>query len=314
MGTFVSQRLALLPVPLSGPNGQLWASTMGAPQDAELGLLQLTGRLRSTSKVPTDGLDNLGALYSLARAPRELVTGAELLGTDTAYRDRLGDAWAFWGTAPMVGDGMTLGLSSLFAVYLDPNTPSLPPQILSGAATGLPSWAEVVIVWPSPLAPDDAWDANDFDDGAPLYDDGGIWDVEYTPDNPNQTGSFGVADLAWFRRQIRLCQGGGAYPVRISVGLGFDALGASALWDDGGIWDSELGMDYGTWDSTSTNGLFTTWTLGHTWEEETLVPVGVAFSTTLPTSGGEGTWDNGDGVLWDDGTTEAYTPPTTAGW
>ena len=287
MGSFVNQRQQLLRVPLAGPKGVEWSTVLGGAQDAELAALRTAGRAHSPLRCVEDGLDDLGNLYSRSRAPRELYT-EQVTG---AYRARLGSAWGFWGQAPL-----TTGLASLFAVYAMPGVSTPAAQVISGHQGGWPGSAEVVIVWPSPLSPDDAWDATDLDGQPAVYDDGGIWDVEYTPDNPYQYGSFGLADLSWLRREIRLCKAAQAYPVVIAMGLGFDAQGASALWDDGTAWD-----DGGVWDDAAVAGKYTYLPLGHVWGEESMY------------GGGPGSWDDSSGALWDDGTSEAFAPPS-GGW
>jgi hypothetical protein len=280
--SFTGYRLDRLRVPLNGPKGQEFATVLGGAQDAELALLQTAGRLHSTSKAPEDGLDDLGSLYGRSRAPRELWS-QPLHGT---YRARLAQAWPFWESAPTAGSA-TLGLASLFTAYLDAfasrNFTVPPAQVISGSAAGWPQFSEIVIVWPSTLQPDDTWDSVDLLGGAPVYDDGGIWDIEFTPSAPNADPSFGVADLDWLRREIRTCKGGQAYPVTIAVGLGFDSKGASALWDDGTAWD-----DGGTWDDASVAGLYTYLPLGHVWGEEALY--GGAWSA----------WDSDPADVWDD--------------
>jgi hypothetical protein len=295
--TFALNRRLALPAPITGPNGQAWAASLGAAQDAEAAVLRVAGVCRSTSRAPDDGLAPvLGSAYQRAISPRETVDLP-------AYRARLGKAWAFWGAAPTSGTtaardptSLNHGLPSLFVPYFGAS--SFPRvSVLNADEAGFDWFSECIAVWASTLLPDDDWDADDILGGLPYYDDGGLWDVEYTPSAPTTAPSFGVTDLDWLKRQIRLCKGAQAYPVAIVVSLAFDSQGSTALWDDGTLWD-----DGGTWDDPATAGLFTVWPLGHTWDEEALVY-----------GGGPGVWDDGDAVAWDDGTTEAFEPPS-GGW
>jgi len=299
--SFVTQRIAVTRVPLNGPKGEEWATVLGGAQDQELAVLRVAGIARSLTKAPDDALDDIGAAFSLPRAPREAPVG----GVDSGqYRTRLAGgrsaegptfpgAWGFWQEAPLVS-----GITSIFDVYADQSrTATIPPRPAQVVQSNPVGWfSEFTVVWPSELVADDNWDAPfDLDGNEALYDDGGLWDIEYTPDNPTQDGSFGVADLDWIKRQLRAAKGAQAYPTVLSIALDrFDAEGFTALWDDGGTWD-----DGGIWDDPSASTFLAMIPLGRTWGDEAIY------------GGGPGVYD--DGGTWDDGVLDGLVAPS-GGW
>lgn len=288
MGSFVGYRLVGLKAPINGPVGRAFATAIGSAQDDAQPLLLTAGRIRSTLKCPDDGLAPvLGSTYARAMAPRETLD-------PDSYRARLAGAWGFWETAPL-----SSGIASLFDVYRpNPIFPPPPVVVTGSVATGLPSWSEFVIVWPSDLRPDTTWD----DDPSDAYDDGGLWEVFYDPLDPYTDPSFGVDDLAWLRRQIRLCKGAGSYPVTVAVGLfGGASLNAiGSLFDDNSRWDiSDPGAVWDTQDAP-----YTYLPLGHAYEEDALFGYG-----------GAAAWDATPGATWDSGDEDAYfTPYPNVSW
>jgi hypothetical protein len=278
--TFVANRLRALRAPIAGPNGRAFATAIGSAQDDELPVLRVAGVCRSLSKAPGDALAPvIGSLYQRAEAPRELYT-EPLSG---AYRARLALAWPFWESAPMSGNQTTTGLSSLLAVYLNPEwTFTRLPIVWSAWQIG-PSipWYSLVFGMTPVLTSDDNWGV-----GGPTetWGDGGLWGLFYDPTNPYQWDSFGVADLAWIRREFRLCKSAQAYPVVLSVPTAFDATADpfTAVWGDGGTWGDAGGL----WgDPPPASVLYLL--LGHVWGEE--IRYGV---------GGPGLWGEA-GDVWD---------------
>ena len=289
MGTFSTLRLNTLQVPLNGPLGIEWSNVLGGAQDGEFAALRTAGRLRSVTKAPDDGLDNLGSLYQLARAPRENYTGEP---GPNSYRGRLGNAWPFWQSAPGLA-----GLAGLFEVLHGPGLWHPAVCLSAYAANPALTWfSEVFFLLPVGLASDGTWGANDFDGQPSLYGDGGLWGISYTPDNPYAWWSFGIADLDWLKRQIRLCKGAQAYPVWIAAATALDSSEWSAMWGDSSAADvpGTFG-DGGNWGDPAPSSVL--WLcLGHVWGEEQWY------------GGGPGLWgDPGD--AW-----EVSFEPPSGGW
>jgi hypothetical protein len=293
MGTFALARLQSLRAALNGPNGRAWATSLGAAQDAEALLLREVGRSRSIQRCSDDALDPvIGSAYRRARAPREMFDDGGNEGND-AYRARLSNAWPFWESAPTTGatDPDNLGLASLFDVYATISRRS--PVVVMSAYAASPAYtwfSEVFFVWPGPLFQDNPWGFIDGGGSTSAWGDGGLWGLAYDRADPFDTLFFGVADLDWFKREIRLCKGAQAKPVWIAVGTGLDNAGWSAMWGDGGLWG-----DGGTWGNPAASSIVYL-ALSHVWGEEQWY------------GGGPGLWGT-PGDTWED----SFEPPS-GGW
>lgn len=283
--SFVTARLASLPVLVGGTVGQGYARGLGGAQDDEARLLRMAGLVSSPSRCSDDALDDVGAAFVMPRAPCE---------TNDAYRARLtsptAGPWPRWETAPTrAGLALTFGPYNNGGVgqgtiYSDGDT-----AWVTGAHPGL-VWG----LWDLALNGDTAWDLSGD------YDDGGLWDLFYDGSLPPALG-FGVTDLDWMRREFRRLKGAGAYPAFVFVGVTADATsGEGPFWDSlGAAWDVVAGE---VWDDLTMypgtgGGVFTLLPLGHIWEEDELF-----------FGGGPGCWDSGDGATWDD-----FYPPS-GGW
>ena len=86
--TFVSDRLAELPVCRRGPQGIAWAKAMGEGQDQEMALLRVAALSSLPLYCPDDALDAAGTWAAIPRLP------GEAHGTTTSgYRGRLCATW-----------------------------------------------------------------------------------------------------------------------------------------------------------------------------------------------------------------------------
>ena len=285
--SYVANRLRLLKAPLAGPNARAFTTAIGGAQDDAAVKLIVSGTCRSATKAPNDALDLvLGATYARPRSPRET-------GNDDAYRARLGAAaWTFWEEAQRA-----LGIVRIFDPYGSTTGQVLGNGPPVAAPMGGSWWSEFVFVWPSTLAPDDAWDAADQAAAPPLWDDGGLWDIEFTPTQPTTAPSFGVADLDYLRREIRNAKGAGAYPVLLAAELTGSTYGGAA-WDDGTTWDAAAGVGGELWDTLDAPLVLLP--LGRTWEDEALIY-----------GGAPDPWDTPGGI-WD-GDSDGFVPPS-GGW
>ena len=89
--TFVSNRVAELPVCFRDDQGVAWASGMGSGQDSEVTLLRTAALSRLPQYCPDDALDLCGTWFAIPRLPGE-PDGT----TTTGYRGRLCAAWPTW--------------------------------------------------------------------------------------------------------------------------------------------------------------------------------------------------------------------------
>lgn len=277
--TFRKARLEELPCFLDGTEGRTYASVLGDRQDTEVRLLIDGMLMRFVARCPSDALDLLGATFETRRAPTPEVL-------DTPYIARLTDAWDAWESAPTM-----IGIREMFAPYgWRPEYGNVLVFSNSDAffdANG-DAFTRVFVITGNGMfsGADGDW----FDPGD--YDDGGLWDFGFDPDDPS---GIGVADYDWFKREFRLRKGAHAYPVFIAVGEGQEA-------DGGPFWDSPGFIDPGgvgtwnsaitTWDATSYPHAFLP--LGRTWDDHELYGIG---STA---------WDAG--LTWD-----GFVPPS-GGW
>ena len=271
MATFEEARLAeVLPTVVAGPDGESLARVMGRAEDADQDLLTEGVLARFAHRAPDDALDYVGRGYVRPRAPTPETADP------AAYRTRLTDgAWAHWESAPYKTGGMV----GLFAPY------GGSVVCYSNHDAPLDSnntwWSRCYWLWSGGLTADHDWDAD-----AQIWDDGGIWDIEYDPSAPS---GFGVPDLDHVRREIRRTKGSFTYPVVVCVSLS----ASGALWDIGGE---------DTWDDPSAPAWaedlpYTYLPIGEVWEQE----------TDIYASGGPGVWDGPDDV-WGD-----FYPPS-GGW
>lgn len=278
MGSFKEARLAeVLPTVVAGPDGEALARVFGQAEDDDQALLTDGILARFAHRAPDDALDEVGRVYLRPRAPTPEANDPD------AYRTRLAEqAWPHWETAPLKTGGMV----TLFSPYgegFEPTCFSNGDAVFDG---NLAWFSRVFWIWEGVLGGDGAWD-----DGTPLWDDGGLWDIYYDASTPE---GFGVPDLDYVRRDVRRSKSGQAYPVWIGVGLTIAGDGGP-FWDSpGGLWDDPDAPD---WDTFAVDGDFTFLPLGHVWEEEELFY-----------GGGPGTWDGDPDDVWDD-----FYPPS-GGW
>ena len=82
--TFVATRLANLPQPIAGPNGQAGASALGSAQDDEAAKLRLVGKLRAPGRVDSTAINDVGVGYQIPRYASQ---------SDATYQAAVVAAW-----------------------------------------------------------------------------------------------------------------------------------------------------------------------------------------------------------------------------